>query len=63
MAQQALKMVERRQGERTPIRFIAHVAEGSGRARPVRVLNISREGFMAECELAPKRGAGGAVKP
>ena len=57
MAQHALKMVERRQGERTPIRFVAHVAEASGRARPVQVLNISREGFMARCDLPLKRGA------
>ena len=48
---------ERRQAERRPIRFVAHVAEGSGRARPVQVLNISRDGFMAECALPLKRGA------
>ena len=60
MAQQsALKIsanAERRQAERRPIRFVAHVAEGSGRARPVQVVNVSRNGFMAECELVPKRG-------
>ena len=41
---------DRRQGERRAIRFVAEIADGPGRALSVRVLNISRGGFMAECE-------------
>lgn len=60
MPQHALKLSasqERRQAERRAIRFVAHIAEGAGKALPVKVLNISRTGFMAETGVVLKRGA------
>lgn len=40
---------DRRGGERLPIRFVADIEDGSGCAVAVQVMNVSRQGFMADC--------------
>ncbi|HEY0625554.1 MAG TPA: PilZ domain-containing protein [Allosphingosinicella sp.] len=40
----------RRDSDRLSIRFTANVADGEGGQVAVRVINLSRQGFMADCD-------------
>ena len=48
---------ERRDVDRLPICFTAELEDGSGRSVAVRVMNLSRCGFMAHCETPLPIGA------
>ena len=48
---------DRRDTDRLPICFTATIDDGAGRAVPVKVMNLSRRGFMAHCEAPLQIGA------